>query len=123
MIQGRRITLPVSPAGQGNNGGSDAETFENCGGRSSVRVRAGRCLARPKHAGCRNGDGYHASTDSGARRHATGDDDCHATDDDCSAGGDDRSAVGNDRDNDHNRTRGRDEEKEVREDDAAAGDR
>lgn len=125
MIQGRRTTLTTQLSGRGSNGGSDAETFENGGSRAGVRELAGRRVARPKPVEYRDGDGYRASTHGGARRGATGDDGSTGGDD-SSASGDDSSAPGSYRSargDNHACARDRDEEKEVHEDDPAAGDR
>jgi hypothetical protein len=124
MVRGRRITLTVSLARQDNTGGLDAETFAYGGGCGGVRVRAGSRLDGPKHAWHCARYGYYAST--GTRRTGTGrpytgtrrrnaGTDRHSTG--SRGAGTHRCGAGYDHDRAH------DEEKEVCEDDQAAGDR
>jgi hypothetical protein len=139
MVRGRRITLTVSLARQDNTGGLDAETFSYGGGCGGVRVRAGSRLDGPKHAWHCARYGYYASTGTrrtgrpctgthrhstgthgtGTHRHSTG---THGTSTHrhgtgSRGAGTHRCGAGYDHDRAH------DEEKEVCEDDQAAGDR
>jgi hypothetical protein len=124
IVKGCRITFATSPARQDNTGGLDAEIVSYCSGRSGVRLRADSFLDGPKHPQYRSRDCYSASTDTGA--HCNGPDCAGLHGNGAHDDGTRRHGTGlrtrrHGARYDHDRAH--DQEKEVCEDDTAAGDR
>jgi hypothetical protein len=114
-----------------NTGGSDAEIFSHCGCRSAFPVGAGRCVAGAGHTD-RGNTGYWsgcyscsysyscARTGSGARRNTAGD---YGTGGHSDCARDLCSHDGGTCGHHHDRASDGNQEKEVGQDDPAAGDR